>query len=1297
MKQTTRTGWMTRILCALALMTGMVHAGNTCTDGIMNAVPVPGGKAPVVDGDLSDWDRSGVVRCWNAEGRATLQNCSLYLMYDEEALYLGAEMALEGRAPINRNRHLDRYWNGDLIQMRICIDPAQPYPLPRADRRNEASPYVKNPIINCVNIWKNTDTGADNLYLTPGAFFDCENTLNPKDSPVKIVFRDGLLVFETRLSWADLGVADGKNPFRSGDMMTTVFDIKWCPGTDGHYTAAVFNKDPGAFAFLNPGTWGRVRFAPGPVTDVQPPTYAEIEARARAGETPREGARIAFTLPKKAKVSVNVFDEQGRVIRELAGGESKEPGEVEYFWDGRDALGYPCETGRTYRWGAYAHDGIDVTYFGTVGTSGNPPYNTPDGKGGWGADHGPAVAAAADESGRYFIWHTSESGKALVKTDFTGKTLWRSTPFGGGGYGSFSCATVADGKLYLVQELDGNKGRSAGLMVVDAAAGNFHPFPSGTAIMKLPIATNAPAVPADCAVRETYAFNCAGIAVIGGEVFVGDYTGGRILVCDAVSGEVTRELPVAGVRGLAVHDGALLAAVLPAAVLSVDPASGATRTLLAAADGLEAPYGVTAGPDGALYVTDLGASQQVRKYAPKADGSGYTPVYTVGRRGGRGLMGRLDPDGFRCPFGIALDSHGTLMVCEASPPKIISLIDAATGTVKERYYGYTSYSPTNIPDCDDPLVNYYSLSGPDCFARARIPAEGGKGYPDACWDFMGAGIDDFASVMNTMNTPEIIRASNGLKYLVPDGAPDHRHPHAPMTICRIDGDVITPVAAVLRGLDTQRKKAFRLWTDLNGDGRLQEDELSPVVDSMNGQPFSLVDGNGAVHMDADGNLFIPVEENYLIGFPSRGFTEAGVPRWDVADAYIAIPVISPDMTGRIHASFRSGVLGIRRDSAGNFYTVMNCSPQYVTPEYTRYMRQGMGHTADCGGVYIFKHDPQGRLLWRVGRKAIDAKRPGEMLHHWCIAGLLGDHYVVAASEWGVFTVYTADGFYVDHLFDVPGLPGRGVPYSFGGEDFSGQIRYFPARDEVWAYNAGHVFRVQGFEKGRVLGEWRTEGTVTLEQVLPLRFPGSKARALSGVRLVRENGCLVFTAHVADDTPLVNVGQGAADAFKGGDGVGFQIGPSNRFKELPMRTPKGRQEGYTRILAVRQSGVDRVYAWQPFTKGPKAPNEYSTPAGGRAPFEFVGEVPGASVTFTPDADGKGYAARISVPESFFGLTLPGRIYYDAEALFSGEGGRGLQAVRREYLHTPDSSEATMVDDVPTESRLRPQGWQPVELN
>jgi hypothetical protein len=285
-------------------------------------------------------------------------------------------------------------------------------------------------------------------------------------------------------------------------------------------------------------------------------------------------------------------------------------------------------------------------------------------------------------------------------------------------------------------------------------------------------------------------------------------------------------------------------------------------------------------------------------------------------------------------------------------------------------------------------------------------------------------------------------------------------------------------------------------------------------------------------------------------------------------------------------------------------------------------------------------------------------------------------------------VYTADGFFVDSLFDAPGVPGRGGPYVFGGEDFSGRIQAFPERGEVWAYNAGHAFRVKGFEKCRVAGEWRTNGVVRIERVAPLYVPGTKPKPLERAKIKRVGGKVVFTAHVVDDTPLVNTAIDENAVFKGGDAVGFEIGPGRTFSR------KGRKETFTRILAACIGGKDRVIAMKPFTNGERKPQEYSTPAGGTAAFEFVGDVPGATVAFTPDANG--YDVRIEVPEEFFEIDFSKPVFWDAEALFSGDGGRGVGTVKRVYIYNRETSQTSMVDDTPTEARLHPEGYVEVQL-
>ena len=1321
----------------LILAAGAAFAGTSCRDGVAAAIMAD--CAPVIDGDLSDWNRSAPVLVWNAEEFAETENATLYFMYDEANLYVAYAMTLmSGRSPKNENRPLDRIWVGDLVQMRLCTDPAIGWPLPnRKDAR-----LKKNPRVTCVNLWRDTKSGIDYCHITPGAMFDCPALTNPEGSAVKSVASPGRLVLEARIPWAALGVSDGRRPFAIGEKMPAVADVKWYPGFDGHQTAAVFCKDPGAFAFMNIDTWGQIEFRPKAETQGERGTgngerslkerYAEIAAKARgSAEQDMSGwAAIVFDLPKRAKVSVNIFDEKGGVVRELIGGEWRDAGRVELRWDGRDALGFPCETGRDYRWGVYAHDGLDVVYEGTVGVSGEPPYETPDGIGGWGADHGPPVACAADETGRYFVWHMTEQGRGIVKTDFAGKVVWRTTPYVRGGWNEYTAACAADGALWLIHQPTNGK-KCPALVKIDAATGRSELFPNGKPFVEIEaIGPECPVFDAGLAAREKYMFNCAGIAAIGDAVYVSDLNGNRIVALDAKTGAQKGEISCDAPRGLAAApDGSLYAvsgkSVVRVLIKTTEGTENTEKTssVYSVCSVVENPYALAIGSDGTIYVSDLGESQQIKVFS--CDGK---LLRAYGKRGGRGFLGKIDYDAFLFPFGLAVDKTGALLVAEASAPKIVTILDAATGAMHRRYFGDTAYSPSNIPDCDDPRLQYYSIEGPHSFARQRLGE-----VPDAAWDFHGAGLGEFGAVLSTMNMPEVMRCDNGLKYLVPDGTAGARMPEKPMTICLIgEDDAITQVAGVF--LDPPGKKhtpytSLRLWMDLNGDGRRQDGEFV-AVSNVAGRVWRWTYTIGAMRMEQNGDLFLNTLDNAVIGIPCRGFTASGAPRWDAAAAYVAIPEVIAGKTALYH-TWRSGMLGLRRDKSGNFYAAVDCNLDYATPELTKAMKLGMGHTSEFSCVFICKYAPDGSFVWRVGRKATGGLKTGEMLHHWVFAGMIGDGYAVAASEWGTFTVYTADGFFVDSLFDAPGLPGRGQPYSFGGEDFSGRIAAFPALGEVWAYNAGHSFRVKGFcrlstndkchncsqvtnlcasmplrEKKdfHVVGEWRTNGIVRLECVAPLYVPGAPPKPIKGVSLKREGEKVVFAAHVVDDTPLVNVASGADAVFKGGDAVGFEIGSVKNvemWKSENMKlcnyenvNPVKRIPVFTRILAARMGGKDRVIALQTGGTQLNRPQEYTTPAGGTASFSFVGDAPGATVAFSQTADG--YDVRIEVPETLFELDFSKPVFWDAEALFSGDGGRGVGTVKRVYLYNRETSQTSMVDDTPTEARLHPEGYAEVQL-
>ena len=91
------------LLCAITARTVEL------TDGVMYAVPTPGGHAPVIDGNLQDWDLSGAEEGWLTSQTAHTQHGRMALMYDDEALYLSARIALPNRGILNPNNLTDGF------------------------------------------------------------------------------------------------------------------------------------------------------------------------------------------------------------------------------------------------------------------------------------------------------------------------------------------------------------------------------------------------------------------------------------------------------------------------------------------------------------------------------------------------------------------------------------------------------------------------------------------------------------------------------------------------------------------------------------------------------------------------------------------------------------------------------------------------------------------------------------------------------------------------------------------------------------------------------------------------------------------------------------------------------------------------------------------------------------------------------------------------------------------------------------------------------------------------------------
>ncbi len=1229
-------------------------------------------------------------------------------MYDDDALYLGAQVSLPNRGLHNPNNPTDAFWNGDVLELRLAADPALPAPLSTA---------VNSDRVAHITMWKNSETGADFLNITYGVNLEKGSKVNPPGAQIVITphGRDSYTV-EARLPWSAFNVPGGKNPFTPGQKMTAVLSPHWGGETQ---VAALYRTNPGAFAFQQPQTWGQVEFSATGNLKPRHETIEQLVARfaAESQKKPEAvGVPFVVNVPAAMKVSVNIFGPKGEVVRELMGGEMHPKGKLTLRWDGKDQWGQGVKPG-SYRWGAYFSDGLKAQYVGGVGKSGSTYYETADGKGGWGGDHSNPIDVSADASGLYFLWPVAEAGRAVVKTDYAGKVLWRKTPFVGGGFGP-TYAIASDGRyVYAIHESD-----NIYLYRLDAATGQLISYGDSATVL-IAKGNSLPVPPASTPILNSYNRQpeSVGIATNGKEIFVPIFSQNIIRVLNPETGAKVREIACSSPRGLCLDTrGDLYAVSYVQAHPQILKFMGATGTAqVVVQNGLDTPWDVAASADGRVFVSDLGASQQVKCF----DARGQL-LHSFGTAGGRAWQGNYNGQAFLHPSGLALDARGDLMVAESAIPKVFSRLDAKTGAVQKRWFGAPAYWASTWPSPDNPRVVYTPMLGG--IAQFTLPASGDQDRPDAYWALNEAGFPRASNFETNMPQPEWVRARNGLDYLVSDG-----NPH---TIALKVGDKLRPIAhfrAVRAGSDENKTGGHYLevWVDQNGDGQIAAGEISRL-ERVAGQPLvGVADLTDSMHMEPNGDLFFTTQANRILKIPGAPMGKNGLLKWNTAAASYVVPSVVPSKGDSMETSWRHGLHGARIDNAGNLYTIFDTTVggsgapfEYATPELAKGMKEGLGHTGEFNAVKFAKFSPDGKLLWMAGRKATAAANPGEMYHFWNMAGLVNNRYIAGGSEWGQIYFYTSDGFFVDALMENPGLNPSPGPYTFGGETSGGRVQYFPARDELWAYSSGMAYHVAGFKNGKVEGESRASGTLTLDRVYeplsptttevgasPLQIVALTGDALADANVwqaapinsLSRDGETVATAqlgydakflyakiHVTDASPLQNAADSVALAFKGGDTVGLVLGPTG------TRQQPG--QGDVRFMVAQIGGKARLIAMKAITGGNKRPESYITPAGGAANFEFVGEVPGGRAVIAPDA--KGYTATFAAPRSFLefdfqpGTTLAG----DIEVRLSGNGPRGVQATSRLYLFTPRRSETTMTDDVPTEARMYPGYWGKVEI-
>ena len=716
-----------RVVCLSACLawSATLHAENTPAfrHDRLNIFPAAAaavaGRTIAVDGDISEWKPEAFVTMARLPDTLEIYSLKIALAYDAEGILLAARV--KDNTPMqNRISPLgqpDKGWAGDALQLRFVADPA----VRMGMSRNEfnANPELNRKVTH-LTLWYSAPEDLPALQSVHGWNFVDAAIRTGKESGLAYRRGDGAYTFEGRIPWSVLRT---QQPLEPGQSCILTLQALW-GGAGVNNLAHDFYEsvcDEG-FAYQSPHCWGQGYFVR---PDEVAAKFAEQAAFDRKlWQKPEAAAAVsvpvAYENPAKGFVSLAVCKPDGQIVRTLLAKAPREGGKLTEAWDGRDDDGALVPPG-SYTIKGLAHPGLTPRFVTSVMNSGNPPWTTADGTGGWSGDHAPPIGAACAADGRTFLlWAFNELGSGVQAVDPAGKKLW-------GGYldwgvfdGSYQATAYDPDHDLLYVAMDG-AGKAAkargGFYAFNAKTGQRAQLPWGADKVQV---TEWDKTLLDAKDLRQSA-NLTALAVSADRIFCSLYLENTIVSLDKKTGGRVAAWDVPRPQGLA-YDAARqrLYAVSGEGVVRLDVAAAQPMPQPFVAS-LDAPRGLALDKAGNLAVSLGGKAMQVQLFTP--DG---TLQKKIGRDGGRPLLGTFQPDGMLNPAGIAIDPQNRLWVMEAdNSPKRQSLWDLATGTLVRDFYGNCEYSVCMAADPDKPEQVY--LHG----CRFIVDYDTGAWRPDA--------------------------------------------------------------------------------------------------------------------------------------------------------------------------------------------------------------------------------------------------------------------------------------------------------------------------------------------------------------------------------------------------------------------------------------------------------------------------------------------------------------------------------------------------------------------------------------
>ena len=1249
---------------------------------------VPAADKVVIDGDLKDWDLSGAIFMFIDEPSKEAYNARAAMMYDKDYLYIGVQWK-DPTPMVNQyafGGEVNSAWNADAIQIRFVSNPGiRSRALTMTGARMEAE---EQQFVNHIILWYSSQDQK--------AGYQADYTLSHKDQVVNPPGVEGAYVkdadgkgctFEYRIP---LSVLRAPQSYKGGDAVQMQFQIHWGndQGTDLKSAITdVRNPNSNALGYMGPDAWGLGRFM---ATGNLPPSAKDATERA-VGHIP-----VKFTLEKDSKVSLSICDARGSTVRTGFGAVPYPAGEHTWLWDGLGDRDNPLPAGK-YTAKILSHDGIVQNYVCNVGVNGEPPYQTEVGKGGWAGDYWEPMYVAIDGDRVILGTGNAEAQKPTIATDLEGRKQWGSAALG------HSLALHKGFGYFVAWASNGN------LIKFDQATGQLKPFSGGQPEVKAPGQGKAPR-------RGLVALDDATLVMSAEEE-------NKLYLIDLATGEAKGEVALPAPKGLAVDGKGTLYAVSGDAVGRVDLKTNALTPL---ATELDEPKMLACDTEGNVYVSLMGKTMQVWKLSPQGK-----VMQKFGKAGGRPALGKFDPAGMLKPYAIAVDKNNRLWVCENDrQPKRYSVWNA-DGTLWKEFFGSMNYSTAGFFDSQAP-ESFYAQN-----VRYAIDYEKGTWKPDATIlrEREEAGVK-LAPV--SIHGGGKILVHQGRKFLFTGGG---MAPHVNLyeevggqwvpRLAKYLAQVSVPGPVGKDGNPGKPKvtKTPTLWLDANNDGQVQPEEIAPLGTRLGSTEYIDIDqamniytytGDRWTEPRAEGRRTPPFS---ILKLDFLGFGPNGALRY----AEESKPVVVEDETDG------GSVAGLAVEPDGSGIYVLLSGGLVAR-----------GERAQGTGSRVVKYSSQGKELWRYANVHVgfawtsSTYTPGFVVAAFRCSNATHPDLLPITGYYGqYFLIDKQTGLFVDALCQDQRSAYKLDHTMVLTENFNGNIfqhpktgkSYFTGGDcdaRIWELTGleslkrqSVVVNLSGEEAAQAVknGDKNKQAQLVLLErnsgrkstglkqlanaaadgkdaewqgleVLPI---GDDKAKPAQVQLGYDDKALYARFQVTTATPFLNTPTDPKLLFKSGSALELCLSPEVATRQVKAQNVHPMQPGDLRLVIARTADGKMIATrYRPKIKESKKPAlaYFETPASGRETFDEIAEWNELPMSYR--AEKNGYVVEVAVPWDATALkpTAGLKFLLDAGVIYGNEGGTRNAARAMWSDRTP---EVGVNNDIPTESRLHPNGW------